>query len=60
MSAIGVHLQWQFHLAFDNHPQMGEVHGMGLVDALEFVADKTKKQRFDAGWKVCPKVRRCV
>ena len=56
----GVYLQKQFYEAFDNHPQVGEVHGMGLGGVLEFVADKTKKQRFDAGWKVCPKVRRCV
>ena len=56
----GVYLQQQFYEAFDNHPQVGEVHGMGLVDALEFVADKTKKQRFDADWKVYPKVQRCV
>ena len=59
-SDSGVYLQQQFYEAFDNHPQVGEVHGMGLVDALEFVADKTKKQRFDADWKVYPKVRRCV
>ena len=57
----GVYLQQQFYDAFDNHPQVGEVHGMGVWwTQLEFVADKTKKQRFDAGWKVCPKVRRCV
>ena len=53
----GVYLQQQFYEAFDNHPQVGELHGMGLVNALEFVTDKTKKQRFDAGWKVCPKVQ---
>ena len=52
----GVYLQQQFYEAFDNHPQVGELHGMGLVNALEFVTDKTKKQRFDAGWKAYPKV----
>ena len=38
----GVYLQQQFYEAFDNYPQVCEVHGMGLVNALEFVADKTK------------------
>jgi len=37
---------------FENHPLVGEVRGVGLLLALEFVADKTKKLRFDPAWKV--------
>ena len=35
---------------------MGEFCLVSLVVVLEFVNDKTKKQRFDAGKKVGPKV----
>ena len=51
----GTHLQQQFHQAFDNHTLVGEVCGVGLMGAIEFVAYKTKKQSFDAGSKVGPK-----
>ncbi|MBC8258405.1 MAG: aspartate aminotransferase family protein [SAR324 cluster bacterium] len=52
----GAYFQQKFHEYFDDHPLVGEVRGVGLMGALEFVADKTKKQRFDVSWKVGPKV----
>jgi L-2,4-diaminobutyrate transaminase len=52
----GSYLQEQFKNAFENHPLVGEVRGVGLMAALEFVADKSKKLRFDANWKVGAKV----
>ena len=52
----GAYLQSQFHHAFDNHPLVGEVRGAGLLCALEFVADKSKKTRFYADWKIGAKV----
>ncbi len=52
----GAYFQQKMHNAFDNHPLVGEVRGVGLMNALEFVAEKTKKQRFEASWKVGPRV----
>ncbi len=37
---------------FSHHPLVGEVRGQGLLAAIEFVADKEKKQRFDTSLKV--------
>lgn len=42
----GAYLQAQLHEQFAEHPLVGEVRGVGLLAALEFVADKQKKQRF--------------
>lgn len=53
---VGAYLQQQLHLHFDEHPVVGEVRGMGLMAALEFVADKEKKQRFDPSKTVGAKV----
>ncbi len=33
---------------FENHPLVGEVRGIGLVGAIELVADKATKKPFDA------------
>ena len=52
----GSYLQVQFKTSFEDHPLVGEVRGVGLLLALEFVADKSKKLRFDASWKVGSKV----
>jgi len=52
----GAYFQKRLHEAFDDHPMVGEVRGVGLLAALEFVADKTQKERFDPGKKVGPAV----
>ena len=52
----GSYLHEQFKKSFENHPLVGEVRGVGLLAALEFVADKSKKLRFDSNWKVGAKV----
>ena len=52
----GAYLQQQFRKTFDDHPLVGEVRGVGLMAALEFVADKKQQLRFDAAWKVGPKI----
>jgi len=48
----GAHLQRRLREKFGNHPMVGEVRGVGLMAALEFVADRRTKARFDAGLKV--------
>ena len=52
----GAYFQEEFHKAFDEHPLVGEVRGVGLMAALEFVADKKQKRRFEDAWKVGPKI----
>ena len=52
----GAYLQKRMQETFAEHPLVGEVRGVGLLAALEFVADKQKKQRFDPNLKVGAKV----
>jgi L-2,4-diaminobutyrate transaminase len=37
---------------FTDHPLVGEVRGVGLMAAIEFVADRKAKTRFDPALKV--------
>jgi L-2,4-diaminobutyrate transaminase len=53
---VGAYLQKRLHETFDDHPMVGEVRGVGLIAALEFVADKAKKERFDPLKKIGPAV----
>lgn len=49
---IGAHILKRMHDALDDHPIVGEVRGEGLLFAIEMVADKADKQRFDPALKV--------
>lgn len=53
---VGTYLNEQMQAALGDHPIVGEVRGVGLLCALEFVADPAKKTRFDAGLKVGPRI----
>lgn len=44
--------QAAFHSAFADHPHVGEVRGAGLLTAIEFVADKSSKRRFEPAEKI--------
>ena len=50
---LAPHFQGGFR-SFADHPNVGEVRGVGLIGALEFVADKAAKTPFDppgsVGW----------
>lgn len=48
----GAYLQQRLHETFDDLPIVGEVRGVGLMAAVEFVADRTTKMRFDSSLKV--------
>lgn len=44
---MGEILQRELRSRFNDHPLVGEVRGVGLIAAVELVADKATKQRFD-------------
>lgn len=51
-AATGAHLQKQMHELFDELPIVGEVRGVGMLAAIEFVQDRVTKKRFDPALKV--------
>ena len=54
-------LNARLHEEFDDHPIVGEVRGVGLLAAVEFVANKHSKTRFDDGLNVGARVTaRCL
>ncbi|HXH04233.1 MAG TPA: aspartate aminotransferase family protein [Candidatus Competibacteraceae bacterium] len=53
---VGAYLLRRLHETLAEHPMVGEVRGVGLLAALEFVADKQNKQRFDPALKIGPRV----
>ncbi|MFC3051866.1 aminotransferase [Kordiimonas pumila] len=48
----GAYFNSELRKAFSQHPLVGEVRGQGMLGALEFVQDRSQKQRFDAALKV--------
>lgn len=52
----GAYFQQRLQETFTDHPLVGEVRGEGLLGALEFVADKKRKERFDVSLKIGPRV----
>ncbi len=49
---VGAHFQDKLRETFTEHPLIGEVRGVGLIAALEMVADKKTKRPFDPLGKV--------
>jgi L-2,4-diaminobutyrate transaminase len=61
VAARGEHMHMRLREAFAEHPLVGEVRGLGLIGAVEFVAEKAPPRAFDAALKVGPRVaRRCL
>jgi L-2,4-diaminobutyrate transaminase len=56
----GNHLQEAMNKAFGQMPIVGEVRGVGMLAAIEFVADRGKKARFDAGLKVGARISKAA
>lgn len=44
---VGEYLQKRLRSAFSDHPLVGEIRGVGLIAAVELVADKASKRSFD-------------
>jgi 4-aminobutyrate--pyruvate transaminase len=53
---VGPHLQKRLRERFADHPLVGEVRGVGMVGAIEFVADKAARKNFDPAAKVGPRM----
>jgi L-2,4-diaminobutyrate transaminase len=57
----GAYLHGCLHEAFDDHPIVGEVRGLGLIAGVEFVAEKDPPVRFDPSLTVGARVnKRCL
>ncbi len=52
VNEVGGYFQERMRQTFDGSPFVGEVRGVNLLAAIEFVADPDKKTRFDANLKV--------
>ncbi|GAB5470367.1 MAG: aspartate aminotransferase family protein [Rhodospirillales bacterium] len=55
-ASTGAYMQERLRETFGDHPQVGEVRGVGLIAAVEFIHDKAKKTPFDPGLKVAGRV----
>ena len=52
VAAVGAHLHSALRARFAEHPLVGELRGIGLLAAMELVADKAERRNFDAALKV--------
>ena len=55
-AATGAYLQDRMQAAFEDHPIVGNVRGVGMLAALEFSVDPAKRTHFDAVHKVGPRI----
>ncbi len=55
-ASTGAYLNARLAEAFAGHPFVGEVRGVGMLAAIEFVADPAGKRRFDPALKVGARV----
>jgi L-2,4-diaminobutyrate transaminase len=53
---VGAYMLGLLHEAFDGLPITGEVRGVGLMLAVDFVADPTTRRKFDPALKVAYRV----
>ncbi len=53
---VGAYLNAQLRQTFDDHPLVGEVRGVGMLAALEFMADREARTPFEPALKVGARV----
>ena len=58
--AVGPRLQDGLRRRFADHPLVGDVRGVGLISAVEFVADKESRANFDPKHKVGARLNRLI
>ncbi len=56
----GAYMQQRMRAVFAQLPIVGEVRGVGMLAAIEFVADRATKTRFDAGLKIGARVSKAA
>jgi len=57
----GAYMHERLREAFADDPLVGEVRGLALIAALEFVAERAPARRFDPARKVGPRIaQRCL
>jgi putrescine aminotransferase len=49
---FGILVREKLHAAFDDHPMVGEIRGVGLIGAIELTADKRTRKFFDKRGRV--------
>jgi L-2,4-diaminobutyrate transaminase len=59
-AASGAHLQKQMKRAFAQMPIVGEVRGVGMLAAVEFVANRETRARFDPALKVGARISKAA
>lgn len=59
-ASTGAYLQARMHERFSHLPIVGEVRGVGMLAAIEFVADRDKKLRFDPALKVGARISKAA
>jgi L-2,4-diaminobutyrate transaminase len=57
---VGAYLQDRMKATFAQLSIVGEVRGVGLMAAIEFVADRGRKTRFDAGLRVGARISKAA
>ncbi|XUJ37467.1 aminotransferase class III-fold pyridoxal phosphate-dependent enzyme [Bradyrhizobium japonicum] len=57
---VGAHFQKRLKERFAQLEIVGEVRGVGLLGAIEFVADRQSKRRFDAQLKVGARISKAA
>ncbi|MBU8546846.1 MULTISPECIES: aspartate aminotransferase family protein [Roseomonadaceae] len=53
---VGAHMQKALRDRFEGHPLVGEVRGVGMVGAVELVADQATRKNFDPSVKIGPRL----
>jgi adenosylmethionine-8-amino-7-oxononanoate aminotransferase len=51
-AAVGEHFLTRLHDLAERHPMIGDVRGLGLLAAVEFVRDRETKEPFPPEWQV--------
>jgi L-2,4-diaminobutyrate transaminase len=50
--SVGAYLQASLRESFEAHPLVGEVRGVGLIGAVELVADRAQRRGFDPALRI--------
>ena len=53
---VGPYLTEALRAALEGHPHLGEVRGIGMLSAVELVADRDSRAGFDPAGKVVPRI----